>query len=368
MGKRQDPERAFGAADRAFVERVRRTINQLQQEEIKPMKKKLSLGLAAALAACVMMVAVAMAAANAWGIRDLLTRHGGEVLPAAQDIVTRPEGVSASTGHAAFTVRESSFDGRTIFLAVAARPIDADALPLGSDTYPGDPISDLGPLFEGQTGTVAEYAAKNGKKLLHTNVGLRPDKADDADFTGWSIDFLLEEDGTLVYLISAPYAGDKAELSMDIACVSAPFDGDGYPADAIQRVSIPYQFKAAQAMDVARGAPNAEYPQAGVRVDRVTLTATPMAIYTRVEYTVIDQAAFEATGDGLWFEFVDEAGERLPGGAADSGEVREIGGGAYLQTGSLRAAEQLPAAIGLRACNASDKARYETRTIELTAD
>ncbi len=86
-----------------------------------------------------------------------------------------------------------------------------------------------------------------------------------------------------------------------------------------------------------------------------------MAIYTEIEFTVIDKDKYIATENGLWFEFIDENGNRLPFGADSAGSIEATDAaepvdgnpGSFIQKGSLRAAETLPEEITLRGYNAN---------------
>jgi hypothetical protein len=94
MNHRRDFERALGSADPAFVASVQRTMKELMQSKEEKVVKKFGIGLVAALTACVLMTAIALAAANPWGIMDFLTkRQGAKPLPGAEDIIAQPDAV-----------------------------------------------------------------------------------------------------------------------------------------------------------------------------------------------------------------------------------------------------------------------------------
>lgn len=107
------------------------------------------------------------------------------------------------------------------------------------------------------------------------------------------------------------------------------------------------------------------YSDCGVRVDKVTLTGSAMAIYADIEFTVIDKEKFAETDDGLWFEFLDDTGKRLPDGASSSGSVEAIDENHYILKVSLQASERLPSEIILRGYNCWEKNRYETHAFEM---
>ena len=104
-----------------------------------------------------------------------------------------------------------------------------------------------------------------------------------------------------------------------------------------------------------------------MQVTSVTLTSTPMNTYTRIEFTVTDVDAYAKTDEGLWFEFLDENGERLPSGSSTGGAVTPVGddGLHFVQTDSLIAMESFPETVTLRGYNCWEKNRYETHTFEM---
>ena len=118
--------------------------------------------------------------------------------------------------------------------------------------------------------------------------------------------------------------------------------------------------------DIFVSAEPAVYADAGVRVDCVRIEVKPQELDATVEFTVIDEAAFAATDDGLWFEFIDPqstetayASQRLTGGLSGSDSVEDLGGGRYVQTETL-AKNELRDTYTLRAYNCWEKNRYET--------
>ena len=110
---------------------------------------------------------------------------------------------------------------------------------------------------------------------------------------------------------------------------------------------------------------SAEYPSCGVRVDSVRLTASPMALYYEIHFTVTDEAAYAATEDGVWFEFLDANGNALPDGATRGAEVQPQADGSLVQSGSLAAREELPETVTLRAYNCWTQERYESHELTL---
>jgi len=375
---------AFGQADDGFKTNVYRTLASLQRSEEKKIVKKLNLRVAiVAAVVCVVMVSTtALALTNTWGIMDFLTgfRTGIEVLPDAEDIIQKE--VPQEGGESemvAFSVREAIFDGQHIYIVAEARPTNSKYLLLGTDAMPSDPASGMGVFVSGENGTIKDYARKNDKTMLRTWVGM-----ESSGYSGTtSISFVLESDGTLVYMLSGEYDGGADELNLALACGFAPFlEQDGKDIiDTLhtQKIPLAVTLHSSGTTNTAVSTSSAVFEDCGVRVDAITLTSSPMSIYAEIEFTVINEEKYAKTDGGLWFEFLDENGERLPDGADSEGYIRPIGGAdseehmstlgdgetRFLQKTSIQAAEFLPDEVILRGYNAWEKTRYETHAFEM---
>lgn len=371
MKDRKELQRVFGEADPGFVNAVHRSLETIQKEEEERHMKKFSLGLVIALA-CILLATVAIAAAHQWGVLNFIAeRQGVQTLPEAQDLVQKDFAqADAQTDDAAFTVREAIFDGNNLYVVVAVNASNEDVLLMGLDSFPDDMAADL--LGETKAGdlTLRDWAKENGKTKL-VRISMHDDGAalGKPDFID-NIDFVMEDDGTLVYMLSGTYKGDAQAPTVYLNCASTVFGEDEtLDLEKQQTAKISIALPAAQnAPDgaVQNTAP-AVYSDCGVQVDRITLKPTPMAIYCEVEFTIIDEAAYAATDDGLWFEFIDENGERLPGGATSGsiGASEGSDGKRFIQQESLQPMAAMPEKIILRGYNCWDKSRYETHTFEM---
>lgn len=362
---------AFGEADVQFKNNVQQTLKKIEEnEEINLMKKK-SLRWAVTVAvACMMITTTAVAAIiNPWGIFDFLSnrRNNVEILPDASQIVQDDvEQTGGQSELAAFTVRQAVFDGKYVYIAVAVKPANPKDMLLGTDAMPSDPIGNMGPLFADKNISIAEYALENNKTLLHTSV------FDAGTAIIDTIDFILEDDGTLVYMLSGSYDGnDVTELPMELNCSVEPYINqqgeDVIDISNKQDTKLAITLKAAEPIGAVSCVEPVIYADCGVRVDKVTLTGTPMAIYVKIEFTVVDEVKYAETDGGLWFEFLDENGERIPDGAPSSADIESVDGSktSFVQHSSFQASEILPNEITMRGYNCWDKNRYEAHTIDL---
>jgi len=245
------------------------------------------------------------------------------------------------------------YDGQYAYMLFDIKPKEGVML-LGVDSEPEYSMQDL--TKEESDLTIGEYAAANNLKMIYTNIGI--------DLGEASLDFHMEDDGTLVYGIQGPVPEAGTEkLEMDVDCITYPADSTDFKAD-VRRAKLTFALEKAEMLAAGKSAGTADFPSCGVRVDSVELNATAMGLYYRLHYTVVDKAAFDALDGGLWFEFLDESGEPMAGGAAAGGSVTESEGG-YTEGDSLAAMKELPTSLTLRAYNSGTEECYETVEIPI---
>lgn len=100
-------------------------------------KKKASFVLAAALV-CVMLTAVALAAANRAGMLDFIGRYPNAELPDNAADYVHPADAAGKTAGLSAHVREEFYDGRTLRLTVDVAMENQKAILLGLDYMPTD--------------------------------------------------------------------------------------------------------------------------------------------------------------------------------------------------------------------------------------
>jgi hypothetical protein len=235
------------------------------------------------------------------------------------------------------------------------------------DYYPDDPITVLGPVFEGETRTTEEYASAKGLRILKAGIGR---------FTGgWSCH--TESDGTLVLVLDSHYDGIATdELDLDLYCVLIPMP---YSADTERDhpvSNLSFTLINTGHFEVASAAQPVEFTDIGVRIDSITLSASEVSVNVRVEYSVIDRVRFEAAEDGLLFEFLCDNYEDLPFGPEQRLPDGPGGGSGIISLDdtntrfatewSLAAMEVLPDHLIVRGFNYMDKTRYEVHIVEVS--
>lgn len=355
-------KKAFGQADDAFVNNVYHTLAGMQINKNRKPVKKICFRLTVAIViVCMLSAGTVLAVTNAWGILDFLSgrRTDVKVLPEASAIVQKEVPQEGNkTDIAAFTVREAIYDGQSVYIVLDVKPSSPDYLLLGPDAYPSDHIVNMGPIFSGETGTIADYARENHKVMFQTSVVISG--------ANCSIAYLLEENGTLVYMLDGRYEGDSTAPDVEFKCVAVPFviENGKYTRDMDSRkdTTLSVTLKNTGTQETVTSIEPAVYSDCGVRVDKITLKSSVMSTYAEVEFTVIDEEKYAETDDGLWFEFLDRYGERIPNGAASGGGIEAIDDTHYIEKISLQAMEKLPSEIILRGYNCWEKNKYETHT------
>ena len=103
----------------------------------------------------------------------------------------------------------------------------------------------------------------------------------------------------------------------------------------------------------------------------MTRTEKPLEINYVIEFTVVDAEKFEATDDGLWFEFIDPNSrakqpyaQRLKEGVFGVGSVAAVDDTHYCQRGTLSLGEKADS-YTLRAYECWEKRRFDTHEIRM---
>jgi len=190
-------------------------------------------------------------------------------------------------------------------------------------------------------------------------------------FDGFACECRLEDDGTLLFLFSGKYEGEPSEvLEVELSFIfSMPEHNEAFQTTETLSFTLlrTGYFAEAASRDAI------EFTDAGVRVDKVVLTAGEMSVNVRIEYTVIDTEKFAATDSGLWFGLPADDGERYP--AIGESSVRPLDneatqltqaeGTRFVHYCSISTMESLPDDITIRGFNLMNKTEYDTHTFKL---
>lgn len=345
-----------------------RTLSALEGKERPIMKKKLSTALVIVLA-LLLLGSAALAAASHWGLMDFVGQYSGAHVPQnAPDYIQRS--VAAwETETLSIAVREMYYDGRYLQAVVDMKPRDPGVLLVSGMYSTNDYFCNLLPGVSDQedSRTIAQYYREGGYEKL---LVLLPAITTDGDV---SQACSLQEDGTLTFYLEAGYREAQTtrdtELRLLIMTCADP-ENDRMDRSLDERFTFPLTLTVPEGVrpvthvcDVPQ-----EFPKAGVRVDRLTVVALPLSLYAAIEYTVVDPERYALLEDSLWFEFIDPdspetlpALQRLDSGFSGSGSIEVIGEGRIRQSETL-GINELRSEYTLRAYDAWEKTRYESRT------
>lgn len=351
------------------------------------MKRKFSVALIAALVA-VTLCAAALAAAGRWGMLDFIGRYSNTYIPRDAANYVQSDVATFEQDGVTVNVRELYYDGRTTRMTVDITPQNPKMLLCGVDTCMDGSWQGLISLGQGDdsdTRTVLDVYHQNGYTQAY-NVNVWTTDEETGEINTGSLDFVLGEDGTLTYYKQEGYADDRPERQVTLKVGVTPYDDPtagerslNHDKRIIAEQTLTLTSVAASPEPVADGVladtyVSAEpmiYADAGVRVDRVLIEVKPQELYATVDFTVIDEAAYARTDDGLWFEFIDPNKEaespyeqHLMEGLTASGGIEPVTDTHFTQRETL-GKNELSDTYTLRGYNCWDKNRYETHTFTM---
>lgn len=345
-----------------------RTLSALREKEEPIMKKKLSTALIFALVT-LLLGTVALAAARHWGLMDFVGRYAVSHVPQnAPDYIQR--NVAAwETETLTIAVREMYYDGRFLQTVVDVKPRDPQVLLISGMYSTSDYYCNLLPDVTDRedSRTIAQFYREGGYEKL---LAVSPAVTNDGDA---SEDCLLQEDGTLTFYLEAGYQEPQNVRDVTLRLlIQTCVDPENNKMDRSldERVTFPLTLTVPEGVEPVTYVCDTpqEFPEAGVRVDRLTIVALPLSLYATIDYSVIDEERYTPLEDALWFEFIDPdspetlpALQRLDGGFTSSGSMEVFGDGQFIQSETL-GVNELRSEYTLRAFDAWTKERYESRT------
>lgn len=368
---------------------AKRTLLAAQEKEKPYMKKKLSLAIAFALLA-VALCAAALAAANRWGMLDFADRYSGYIPADAQAYVQSDVAVMENDW-VTVSVRELYYDGRFSRVTVDVTPKEENTLLMGECVCLEDPfVNLLNNYVEGGNNDmrpVYQVIADEGyERVYSVSVFMKGAVEDMGSGVG---DHMLGEDGMLTIYSQEEYLTDMPERDVSISVIVAPFDEPltmeswaNHEKAAVLEMPLTLtaavnstDVRAGEIANVYVSEAGADYPSAGVRVDRLMIEVKPQEIYATIDYCVTDREKYDALDPWLWFEFIDpdQPGEgweqRLAAGLSGGGssgavDHEEEPPTRFLQRETL-GKNELHDVYFLRVYDASEKGRFETHAFAM---
>lgn len=351
------------------------------------MKRKISVALAAALVA-VLLCAVALAAANRWGILDFVGEYSGVYIPEDAQSYVKTDVAALQNEWVTANVRELYYDGRISRMTVDVTPKEEKTLLLGEDVSLEDPFINLTHeyVMDGENDMRTVYEVIEDEGYEHAYVVCVYLKGAENGVTDGSMDYILGDDGTLTIYMQEEYTQDLAQRDVTVSVMAMPVDEPITPESQRnyeKRKTMEQAFTLTAAVNATSESASKgtladtyvnvepiDYASIGVRVERVLIQVKPQEIYAMVDFTVIDPEAYAATDDGLFFEFIDpdKPGDsweqRLTAGLSGGGGVYPIDETHYQQRGTL-GRNELHESYTLRAYECWERERFETFEVKM---
>lgn len=244
-------------------------------------------------AVVVVMVTCVAFAANFFGIQEMFNRSGRQ-LPndAAADI--QQHQVKGEGAGWACAVTESLSDASTAMVSITVTSEDEYVL-VPTDAQPDDPAANIG-LAGG--GTLADYAAEQGKKLLMVGAGIS--NAEDLGIYSASLSFENVSDGEMVILINAKKSASAAVI--DAVCAVTAVEAD---SGAVQRVDLPFTLQESAAKDTVYFAAGGQ-TISGLEFSEAHVEETSLGLNLEIPVKILDENAFrdimKIDFDGLTYD------------------------------------------------------------------
>lgn len=365
---------------------AKQTLLAAQGKETPYMKKKISLAIAFALLA-VTLCAAALAAANRWGMLDFADRYSTEhYIPEDAQTYVHNNVATMENDYVTASVRELYYDGRFSRIIVDVTPKEKNTLLMGEDICLEDPFVNLTNNYvEGGDNDMRPiYQVIEDEGYEHVYSASVFMKGAVKDIGSGAGDYMLGEDGTLTIYSQEEYLTDMPERDVSISVIVTPFD-EPFTMDSWANhekaavLEMPVTLTAAvNATDVRAGEianvyvseTGADYPSAGVRVDRVMIEVKPQEIYATIDYHITDSEKYNSLDSWLWFEFIDpqkpgEGWEQrlaagLSGGGSSGAVDRDEEPPTRFRQRETLGKNELHDVYFLRAYNAAEKGRFET--------
>lgn len=355
-------EQAYHDVPDSFARRVKETVQKMERGGIRVNRRFLPI-----IAFMVLMMAGAALALNSLGLLQTLTSNLRAFLqPEAYSLVQH--GIPQSGGmlpSAAFTLEEAIYDGRQIYALIRVHANDpAGTLLMDSVAEPSWEMEwwKHADMEEGQTFSGKAYAS--GRDILQANISPSPNSKPNMEINSTEIAYDGED---ILYTLSLSADGsNEAEPAFLISTYNVyredlPHDSrlnTGSLAFQITRTMDCTEFKAETPIDL---------PQAGLTIESLTLTQTPIATYLTCHYRLKKDATDKQImniQDGIWFSWLDEHQKPYPDGNSQSGLTTLDEDGIELTT-AYRAFDSIPESIQLEFFCGMTKERFDTLTIPL---
>lgn len=282
-------------------------VRQMNRKHRKPM------ALAVAIALALVMTGGAVAAGLNWSALDFLSQEddSGLALPEASDLVQTD--IPQSGGvmeEAIFTVEEAMCDGYDAYVVFSVKPAHEHTLLVTGQNFSSAPASRFIPELPDDV-SMAEWAEANGYARVES-IRLTHDDLSQGDGFDWEEESVRrQEDGTYRIMLKGKYQSkDTRQVTFNCHTVTR-WTKDGSQSVRAETELTATLAPAPEPLWVREWEGEVEIPGAGITIEKIVLTGTPLAMHTEITHR----------GEGSRFlhrmHLVDDEGNRLKGSAGN---------------------------------------------------
>lgn len=242
-----------------------------------------------ALAACLLLALSITAYAAGWfGLRELFANDNrGEMSEEAAELIVAQDATIEGKAFRA-QLLESYCDESSVLVTVSIKANEGYLL-APTDEEPTSPLRTIG--LEGE-GTLADYAAREGKSLLFVGASL---DREELGLTSSGQRFVSVSPQEMTILIEAA-RGAKATAVDACTCTvyALAWSSEEQSADpAVEKRTLSVSLHEGRSALIGQYAAADLSAVPGIRLGELTLTNTPLGISLRLEFTVTDKEAAE---------------------------------------------------------------------------
>lgn len=347
----RDYQNAFGKAPESFERCVAASLRR-QMEENAMAKKRIPVLLVAILTLALLAGAAYAAVTASGGLQGFFTHFGYEIEVSGTTTPRETPLATARMDGYHVEITEALADGRWLYVAARVLPEDSDILF-------GDPrdVESLDARWK--------QAQAQGKRPAAAELQWSAARGETTDYIEVGDHYPLE-DGSLACYGAGALTGEVGErIEVQAELYLEEYTGTGEADVQSQRVTIPFVVEVESPQAVASWSEGAYIEEAGITIERVTLTRTRITTHFEVEYRL--DAALKTGEYAPEFHLVDATGEGLPRGATLTGEIIPEDELNFTVTGSLTL-DEMPARVYAQAFDYGRDVAYEPVAIDLTVE
>jgi len=324
---------------------------RLGMQEKRSPRRKLRAGLVLALLLVLMGTAAVAGTQN--GLLGLIQRMQYPDLPNEAQSYIQTDDVTLETDDFLVTIPEHYYDGRTLRTTVTVRPKEGRKLLYTYGVASYEPWQKLVQLDKlnvdpNDTRTLQDmFSAFDKVHSVHLNL-LCDDLVlqESLPFVYYTRDFAFDpETCTLTFFLQARFEEQLPQREMELKMTI--YENEDGMLVHHQRLLHSMTLTATTQPEVYECTEPVIYPEAGVRIDKLTLQVLPQDIYYTIDYTILEwkESTFRAGHPAIWFDFCRTPPQKgvpidlLSSGLNSIHNYRPVEGMQYVQTGTLARSE-----------------------------